>query len=223
MLQIHQPRGERERRRHTGLHHRPRRDPPQLVAGALDQQRAGARHLPPGRVHPVLRVLPEHVERAHHHRREPGQLETAPAELQARGIGEREGGAHPYRIDLQTDDRDIRTDGSRQPPAKLDRGDRRRAVPQIDHQGHGRRRQKSPASVRDEVVHPPQPVRVGRAPGDRADRFHLAYSSRCTLCWAACAIGRITSRSMLTCCGRVAANAITSAMSSATSGSFTPA
>jgi hypothetical protein len=47
--------------------------------------------------------------------------------------------------------------------------------------------------------------------------------SRATLCWAAWARGRTTSRSTLTWCGRVTVHAMQSATSSATSGSRTPA
>src|SRR5215213_3967236 len=50
----------------------------------------------------------------------------------------------------------------------------------------------------------------------------VAHVSRATLCCAAWASGRTTIRSMFTWCGRVTAQAMQSAMSSATSGSRTP-
>ena len=49
------------------------------------------------------------------------------------------------------------------------------------------------------------------------------YPSRCTLCWAAWARGRITMRSTLKCAGLVTAQVTASATSSAVSGSATPA
>ena len=76
--------------------------------------------------------------------------------------------------------------------------------------------------------HPP----VRRCLPSRPDRRPVAACSprraqssktRCTLCCAAWARGRITSSSMFTCDGRVTTQAIASAMSSATSGSATPA
>ena len=54
-------------------------------------------------------------------------------------------------------------------------------------------------------------------------RHPLSMSRGATLCGAAWASGLTTSRSMFTCAGRVTANAMQSAMSSAVSGSSTPA
>src|SRR5205085_10195382 len=118
---------------------------------------------------------------------------------------------------------------------------------EVDTAQHEPRR-REPA---EPVAHPEVEVAVvdRRAlpahPADQADRLHArqsprpravtspgshesgsrrhAYSSRCTLCWAAWARGLITSSSMLTWLGRVAIQTIASATSSATSGSATPA
>ena len=54
---------------------------------------------------------------------------------------------------------------------QLDRGDRRGAVPEVDHDGCGRRAAQPPALRPGQpAVHPAQPVGVGGAPGDGADR-----------------------------------------------------
>src|SRR5262249_9991268 len=62
-----------------------------------------------------------------------------------------------------------------------------------------------------------------RRSGARVIRGGTSHCSRYTLCWAAWARGRITSRSTLTWEGRVIVQVTTSAMSSAVRGSLTPA
>jgi N-acetylglucosamine-6-phosphate deacetylase len=66
-------------------------------------------------------------------------------------------------------------------------------------------------------------ARLPRRPSARVTGGGAGYCSRCTLCCAACARGRITSRSTFTCEGRVIVQTTTSAMSSAVRGSRTPA
>lgn len=66
------------------------------------------------------------------------------------------------------------------------------------------------------------PPRCCTGVGRRRAREGAGQRSRCTLCWAAWARGRMTIRSMLTCEGRVTAHSTVSATSSAVSGSATP-
>ena len=115
----------------------------------------------------------------------------------------------------------------------LQRGD----LGEVDRGHHGLRRAEPADPALDPQV---QGLVVGGAalpahPADQSDGLHggslprdraggAAYSvTRCTLCWAAWARGRITRLSMLTCGGRVTIQVIASATSSATSGSATPA
>ena len=108
---------------------------------------------------------------------------------------------------------------------------------EVDGRHHQLRRREPAEPPLDPEVEVPV---VGRAAlpahaADQADGLHLTRrriwheghsstsNTRCTLCWAACARGRITSSSTLTCAGRVTIQPIASATSSATSGSATPA
>ena len=77
----------------------------QLVTRAVDHQSAGGQPGPqcrPGVRHLLDRVLAQHVERAHQHRPQPGQLETAEGELHP-GRRRRLCGVDPHRVDLQAD------------------------------------------------------------------------------------------------------------------------
>ena len=67
-----------------------------------------------------------------------------------------------------------------------------------------------------------RPLRAGTSEARPARAAHSSLT-RCTLCWAACARGRTTSSSMFTWAGSDATQRTVSAMSSATSGSGTPA
>ncbi len=49
----------------------------------------------------ALVVLPQHVERPHHRRAQPGQLEPAARERQPGRVGGRRGGGDPGRVDLR--------------------------------------------------------------------------------------------------------------------------
>ena len=98
--------------------------------------------------------------------------------------------------------------GTSSPPQpRADDGTRRDRPPSCSVRRPGRR--GGPRAVRG---HPsPEPTAVRRLDPRGA-----------TLCWAAWASGRTTIRSMFTWCGRVTAQPMQSAMSSATSGSRTP-
>ncbi len=106
------------------------------------RQRAG--HRRPGRRHPILVVLAQHVERPHHHRPQPGQLEAAAGERQPRRVGGRRGGGHPRRVDLQPDHPHVGPHPG-QPRPQLDRGHRGGAVAEVDHQRIGGVPQRGPA------------------------------------------------------------------------------
>ena len=122
-------------------------------------------------------------------------------------------------------------DGGASRAAQLDRGDRGGAVAEVDHQrvgGGAQQVRRSAAAIqlstrrsRFGLVVPRVIAPSGRVRPRSATVTDAA--TRCTLCWAAWASGRTTSRSTLTWCGRVAHQATQSAMSSATSGSATPA
>ena len=195
----------------------PRPAPPAPVAG----------HRAPGRGDLALVVLPQHVERPHHHRAQAGQLEAAAAELQPRRVGGRLRRRPPVpdRSPDRPPRRPARTAAASR-RAQLDRGDRRRAVAEVDHQRVARA-PRSSSPHRYAIQLSTRRSRLGlvvpRVTAPTGFTRRQLRASRCTLCWAAWASGRTTSRSMLTCCGRVAHQAMQSAMSSATSGSATPA
>ena len=98
------------------------------------------------------------------------------------------------------------------------RRDRRRAA---GLRRRRRRRGRRSASASPSSANRPPSARSG-VRGARSSLLALRQSSRWTLCWAACARGRTTSRSTFTWCGRVSVQAMQSATSSATSGSRTP-
>ena len=165
--------GERQRQRAVGVQRHPGRAPSVLVAGALDQQpaRRRARRTSSSQASAadVLVVLPQHVERAHQHRAQAGELESAAAgSPPAAGRGRR---------------RPPRPAPGRSPgPPPRGRRPRRRAarpapgghrggaVAQVDHQRPGGVAQPRDLGREQPAVHPAQPVGVRRAPGRQAQR-----------------------------------------------------
>jgi len=148
------------------------------ASSAIHEQPAGreaAEHRRPRLVRLLLRVLPQDVERPQQHRPGPGQLEPAPAELQPRRVGRRLARGDPVGVQLQPEHAHVRAHGT-QARGHLDRGHGRGAVAEVHHERVGRgvqgvddqRRADHPA------VDPPQPVRVGGAPGGQAERARPA-------------------------------------------------
>lgn len=185
MLQPGQPQRHGEGPGHgVGPDRHPGGDPPDLVAGSLDEKPIGRE--PPGHRRPGVRnlglaVLAQYVERPHdggtaaagHRHLEPaaGERDTGVGcerraarshqlELRA-GMGDTGG------IDLEAQDLDVGAH-VRQPGVQLQRRDTAGAVAEVHHERVG-----SPAEgglACDPPIHAPQPVGAGRAARDLPDR-----------------------------------------------------
>ena len=157
-----------------GVEKQPCAAPPQLVAGAFDEEAAGGEpraHRAPHVRNLVHVVLPQHVERAHHGGRpRHGQLEAAdrPGDpRQAAGPLPRPG--HPSGVDLEAHQLEGRVLHA-QPLGHLDGGHRLRAEAQVHGQRAGSAPQQGAVHVREPAVHPAHPLRRRRAAGDVALR-----------------------------------------------------
>ncbi|OSY40527.1 hypothetical protein BG653_05429 [Streptomyces platensis] len=166
---------EGDRARPLGAQRHPDVPPPDLVAGALDQQPAGRQpraQPPPRGGHLVLVVLPQHIRGPDEDRRprpltRQRHLEATVEEVQPRPlIGPR--GRHPRRVDLDADDPGVRPDRP-QPAQQLHRGPGRGAVTEVDGDGVGGAAQHGAVFRGDPAVHTAQPVGVGCPAGGVAD------------------------------------------------------
>ncbi len=134
-------------------------------------RREPGRRRRPGRGHVGLVVLPQHVERAHHHGpAAAGQRHLEPAAHEAQpGPLQRAGGGDAAGVDLDADDLDVGPHAA-QPLVQLDGGHRGGAVAEVDDD---RRRPcaAQPPRLRagEPAVAPAEAVGVRRAAGDDPD------------------------------------------------------